>query len=69
MQISGESNFIVRKVEGVAKDMIYLRGVGADIKQEDDTPLWEDPKPKSAPEPRERELWEDADEDDVEAPY
>ena len=59
---------IVRKVDGVAKDMIYLRGVGAAIKQEDDTPLWEDPKPKSAPEPHERDLWDD-EEDDGPAPY
>ena len=61
---------IVRKVDGVAKDMIYLQGVGADIKKEDDeVPLWEDLKPKSAPEPQERPLWEDDNEGDTEAPY
>ena len=60
---------IVRKVEGVAKDMIYLRGVGADIKKdEDEVPLWEDLKPKSAPVPQERDLWDD-DDDDGPAPY
>ncbi len=59
---------IVRKVEGIAKDMIYLRGVGAEVKQEDEPPLWEDLKPKSAPEARERPLWEE-DDDDGPAPY
>ena len=58
---------IVRKVEGIAKDMIYLQGVGAEIKKEDDTPLWDDPKPK--PEPQELPLWDDDGEQDSQAPY
>ena len=60
---------IVRKVDGVAKDMIYLKGVGAEVKKEDDTPLWEDPKPNSNPQPQERPLWDDDDDDETQAPY